>query len=268
MNVVGKHLLVVSLATGLALAQEGTGGKQRIQNEIKSMRRQMQEGTLVQTNVRVTVRLANGNKIIGVVKNGRFVEKPDGLEFVEADRKTLGAGIRVWYSDNTNSCIFLAYADIETYTIGAKLTEAQIAAIEERLDKERKAAELARESQLSRKKAEEEARKQLEEAKSKGGTPGDVAKEKPKTAEQEAATPEGAKVLALLQEFPPEQGWGEEKAQELEKRKITLSVFPNETEKRFLANLGEWKKGLDLQKRLDAEKDAATKKVEGPKPAK
>lgn len=248
-------VLLCSLLVPALRAQQGTGSeKDRIQKEIEQQREQMRQGSLVRVNVRVTVRLKNQNKLVGVVKNGRFVERAEGLEFVEADRKSAGAGIRVWYYDGTTSCIFLPYEEIETYTIGQRLSEAQVKAIEERLELERKRAEESREA----------ARKQREEAPRKDGTDdksektGDAKGDKdPKSDEPSPARKK--ELLALVTEFPPEKGWSPEKATEIEKRKVSLHVFPSAAEKRFLEVLEDWKRGVSLAKEQEAKKAAPAK---------
>lgn len=234
-------------------AQQGAGGdKDRIQKEIEQRRKQMREGSTVSVSVRVTIRLKNQNKLTGVVKNGRFVERSEGLEFVEADRKSPGAGIRVWYYDGTTSCIFLPYEEIESYTIGARLTEAQVKAIEERLEQEKKRAEEAREA--SKRRRDEEQKK------AEGGeTGGEDKQEKPKETGVKSSEKLSAKdkeLLALVEEFPPEKGWSPEKAAEIEKRKTTLRVFPSATEKRFLLVLADWKLGVALKKELEPKPEA------------
>ena len=250
--------------SALLCGQGGEGSKERIQKEIDTMRRQMQEGTLVRLNVRVTVRLRNENRITGVVKNGRFVERPDGLEFVQADRNTPGAGIRVWYYDGTTSCIFLPYEEIATYSIGQRLTETQVKAIEEKLELERKRADEAREA--ARKAREEEQKRQAEKAQKEQGEKGEKS-EKPddektgkgdgsqggadaKTSDQKIEE-QTKRLLALVDEFPPSKGWSADKAAEIEKRKITVHVFPNAEEKRFLEVLEDWKRGMALKKALE-----------------
>ena len=56
------------------------------------------EGRVVRSNVRITVRLNNGSKMAGVVRNGRFIERHDGLQFVPTDVRMEGAGVRLWGS--------------------------------------------------------------------------------------------------------------------------------------------------------------------------
>ena len=75
----------------------------RINDRIKHMRKSIDDGLPITTNVQVTVWLRNKYRLRGVVKGGRFVEKVHGLDFVEADMQTPNAGLRVWYYDNTNS---------------------------------------------------------------------------------------------------------------------------------------------------------------------
>src|SRR5687768_13052596 len=93
------------LAVCLPLVAQGEGslseGKERVRREVKEKRDAMRAGSMIRTNVRVSVRLKNGNKLSGVVKNELFVEALDQLDFVAANMETPGAGIRVWYYNET-----------------------------------------------------------------------------------------------------------------------------------------------------------------------
>ena len=255
----GTSLLGFLLVPALC-AQQGSGGdKDRIQREIEQQREHMRQGSLVRINVRVTVRLKNQNKMVGVVKNGRFVERAEGLEFVEAERKSAGAGIRVWYYDGTTSCIFLPYDEIETYTIGQRLSEAQVKAIEERLEVERKRSDESREA--ARKKREDDQRKDGNDDKTGAakGDKDDTGQDAAADGKDELAPAKKKELLALVTEFPAEKGWSAEKAVEIEKRKTSLHVFPSATEKRFLEVLEDWKRGVALVKASEAKKAAPAK---------
>lgn len=49
----------------------------------------------IRSHVRVEIRLANGNRLAGIVKDGRMVERVDGLRFVDAHADDKGAGIHL-----------------------------------------------------------------------------------------------------------------------------------------------------------------------------
>src|SRR5687767_6888706 len=91
--------------------------KKLVVEEVTRKRDDMRGGRVARYNVRVKVRLKNGARLSGVVKNGRLVERAQGIEFVEADRAMPEAGIRLHYFDETTSFIFLRWADIESHHV-------------------------------------------------------------------------------------------------------------------------------------------------------
>lgn len=219
------------------------GVRERVRRQIEEMRRAMRLGKVVRTNVRVRVRLRNGNKIKGVVRNGRFVERIHGLDFVPADMKAEGAGVRVWYYDNTTSYIFLPFREILSYTIGERLTDDEVKAIEKRIERESRIARQRREEQLAKRRANAE-------GEARGAKEEDLAKEAERTAEQRKK--EDA-LLKLLDEFPPDEGWGEKRVRAIQMRKITVGAFPDARSRRFLEVFPDWRKALEIRKRRDAE---------------
>lgn len=233
--------------------------RERINDRIQHMRKSIDEGLPITTNVQVTVWLRNKYRLRGVVKGGRFVEKVHGLDFVSAEMQTPGAGIRVWYYDNTNSYIFLPFEGIARYKIGARLTEVQIKKIEERIEARTKSAEEKRQAAQARLKA----RQALEEGKKKGEE--EAAEEVVSEEEKAAKEKEQRRLLALLDEFPPERGWGPEKIKEIERRKIAIGAFPDEKSKRFMGIFEEWMKALKLKEQLEAEKQSGAQKTTGEK---
>lgn len=64
---------------------------------------------------------------------------------------------------------------------------------------------------------------------------------------------------ALLEKFPPEKKWGEEKYQELSTRFIRIGVVLNAEEKEFVDKFKDWQKALE---ELKAEEEAARKAKE------
>jgi hypothetical protein len=207
--------------------------KQRVVEEVMRKRKDMREGKIERFNVRVNVKLNNGSKLNGVVKNGRLVEREAGIDFVEADRNTPEAGIRLYYFDETTSFVFLRWADIAAHKVVVKLTDEEVRAIEkEMLERERKRNE---ERQAAAQAAVDGKTPAPKPPEAPGDKKGDKGKDKDKAQEKESPTP-------LLDEFPVSEGWSEAKAQEIQRRKIAVGVYPNEREKRFLEVLGEWKK--------------------------
>ncbi len=210
-------------------------------------------GRLVKRNVKVRVRLRNRESLIGVVKEGRFVEKVKGLEFVPADIRTKGAGIRLWYYDDTDGYIFLPYTMIRTYKILKELTGVEIKAIRERiLDRRKKAHELAK-KRLEELKRKEKNLLQNQNASKK------LDKLSKKLKEEKRKREDEERLLALIKEFPPEKGWGPKKIEEIRIRKIAIGAFPDQKSKRFVEVFEDWTKGFKLWEALKAKESKKTK---------
>lgn len=230
-------LCALSFTTALS-AQGGREPTEHIRREIDSRQQAMREGRVVRSNVRITLRLRNGSRMKGVVKDGRFVERPQGLEFLPTEMSEEDAGIRLWYYDNTNSFIFLPYATIAYHKIGDRLTDDEVRRIAAELD--RAAADQAR----------VKADPTVTKDKPAGGaeTPAEGASDAPVLSDEQRA---------LLTEFPPEQGWGYDRMRELEARKIRIGVYPNETEQRFLDSFEAWNQAFQLWQQIEAAKQNA-----------
>ena len=210
---------------------------EQVKARIQEMRQAIREGLPIISHVRVTVKLRNDHKMKGVVKNGRFIEKVDGLHFVPAEMQSEGAGLRVWYYDNTNSYIFLPFEAIASYKIGQRLTDVQLKQIEDKIEQERLRAEQARQERLAAL-----ARKNGE----------------PATGEQITEDDERTKrLLALVEEFPPDAGWSAERRRQIEVRKVTVGAYPNETEQRFLTVFDDWQEGVRIHEKRAAGGDGA-----------
>jgi len=126
------------------------GKASRVLERAKSMRKGITNGRQVKSHVKVRVRLNNGNRLTGVVKDGRLVERVDGLRFVDAGALDAGAGIRLWYSGGTRSYIFVPFQSLKNYEVVQRLSAQQLLTIEtemkmaERRAKEREARALRR----------------------------------------------------------------------------------------------------------------------------
>ncbi len=210
-------------------------------------------GRLVKRNVKVRVRLRNGESLIGVVKEGRFVEKVKGLEFVPADIRTKGAGIRLWYYDDTDGYIFLPYTMIRTYKILKELTGVEIKAIRERILERRTKAKALAKKRLEELKRKEKEFLQNQNASKKLDKLSKNLKEEKKKREEEK------RLLALIKEFPPEKGWGPKKIEEIRIRKVAIGAFPDQKSKRFVEVFEDWTKGYNLWKSLKAKESKENK---------
>jgi hypothetical protein len=251
MNRAAPITVLALLASLSAQGDTGESGrKARIREQIDEMREALRDGSrLVRTNVRIAVRLHNGNRLRGVIKNGRFIERVDGLDFVPAEKATPGAGVRVWYSDNTNSYVFLMHETISTYKIGARLTDVEIREIEERIAADRERAEKARALQAAMAEAERKREAEEKEASEK------VADQEKAAGQAELQAREDERLLKLLQEFPPEAGWGPERVQQIRQHSIAVGVPPDEKSRRFMDVFGDWQRAvlLDARNRAAAE---------------
>lgn len=221
----------------LALAQDPPSATTRreratspIEERAQSMRKQIGEGRTVQSHVKVLVRLKNGNRLVGVVKDGKLVERIDGLRFVEAAAGDEGAGIRIWYTAGTRNFVFVPFRDFATYEIVQQLSNEQVQQIEKELGMDRgKQAEPAPQGDGAEAKPVGDAT---------AATPGKPADGKVK------ATDEQQKLwFDLLQAYPPAGGWGPERRDEIKRRFVVVGSKPSAAEQRFVDEYEEWSKG-------------------------
>lgn len=225
-------LLAGPYASLSAQAGELHPDKQRVVEEVLRKRDDMRDGRVDRFNVRVRVKLKNGAKLNGVVKNGRMVEREEGIDFVETDRLSPDAGIRLYYFDETTSFVFLRWVDIAQHKVLVRLTDDEVRAIErEFAERESKRREV--EAQLKAQKGGKLGGK-LDGKVDQAGDAAKAVDDVGKSEQSKFATP-------LLTEFPPADGWGEAKLKEIERRRIAVGVFPNAKEKRFIEVFGEWK---------------------------
>ena len=256
------------LALGVAVAQVPAappGGVKpavkesaRVEKRAESMRESITKGRQVKAHVKVIVRLKNGNRLTGVVKDGRLVERVDGLRFVDAQARDQGAGIRLWYSGGTRSYIFVPFLSLKNYEVVQRLSQKQLEDIEGEMQMaERRAKE--REAKAAR-DAKGEATGTGPAPETLDGTAQGGAKEakpdEPATKEAPEATKEpevdAAKEVAqakqelawaqLLIHYPPKAGWNAAKKEEIKRRLIVIGVKPSEFELKFVDQFEDWLK--------------------------
>ena len=88
-------LIVALIAVVGVTPAQSIREKERVRQEVLEKQRMMREGKVVLTNVRVTVRLANGSRMRGVVRHGRFVERVLPVMMIrEAGKKLAEMGDR------------------------------------------------------------------------------------------------------------------------------------------------------------------------------
>jgi hypothetical protein len=253
----------------------------------QSMRQQIGEGRQVQSHVRVRVRLTNGNRITGVVKDGRLVERIDGLRFVEANAADKGAGVRIWYTTGARDFVFVPFRDFAEYEIVQKLSNSQLQQVETEM-----AANLGRkapvrvmpsapagEGQPGDEPATEPgldapteprpdgAEPPTDQGPAGGAKPGatkpagkdarkDAGKDVPKEAAKDAkkgADKDAGKPGAvdkdqqkawfdLVQAYPPDDGWGAARRDEIKRRFVVIGSKPSAVEQRFVDEFEAWQK--------------------------
>ncbi len=229
----------VLLLGSVALAQEPTPSTPRreratsqTEERAQSMRKQIGEGRAVQSHVKVLVRLKNGNRLVGVVKDGKLVERIDGLRFVEAAAGDEGAGIRIWYTAGTRNFVFVPFKDFASYEIVQQLSNEQVQQIENELGMDRGKSDVVP--------------SQGDAAGAKQGPPAGepAAGGQAKASDgKTTATDEQQKLwFDLLQAYPPTAGWGLERRDEIKRRFVVVGSQPSAAEKRFVDEYEQWSK--------------------------
>jgi hypothetical protein len=223
----------------------------RVEQRAQSMREQIGQGRTVQSHVRVMVRLKNGNKLQGVVKDGRLVERVDGLRFVDAHAQDRGAGIRLWYTSGARNYVFVPFADFSEYEVMQRLSAQQIAEIEGEMQmEERRAAErLAAEAQGAKggASAAPEAGAPAPAPGQEGATSapkGAAGDDKAKEAES-AAQAQQRKWFTLVNTYPPDDGWNKARRDEISRRLVVVGAKPSDLEQAFVTQFAEWEKACN-----------------------
>lgn len=231
----------------------------RLEERAQSMREQIDGGRTVRSHVRVLVRLKNGNKLRGVVKDGRFVERVDGLRFVDAQAKDRGAGIRLWYTSGARNYVFVPFADFAEYTVLQRISADELEQMEKQLQMEdaRKAERLAQSARTATGKAGAPAAPATTEPSTtepgeappapgqESGKPGSDAAEPAKPAVDAAALEQQRLWFSLLQAYPPATGWGRSKRDEIARRKVVIGAKPSDHELRFVEQFDDWVKACE-----------------------
>jgi hypothetical protein len=66
----------------------------------------------------------------------------------------------------------------------------------------------------------------------------------------------------LLKKFPPEDGWGKEKLEDIKWRQVILSLFPSPEEKEFIEAFDEWEKAWEAEEKEKAKPEKEGKEAE------
>ncbi|MBK9388374.1 MAG: hypothetical protein IPN34_26440 [Planctomycetes bacterium] len=204
----------------IELGNEGTVGKAPITREKLS--------TLVD------VLLTNDERVRGVVKNGRYVEIPSGIDFEPGERESSDAGIRVWHVAGATSFAFIPYREIRSYRVVRTLSELQVREFASAAREEaRRRADAAREEamrKLAQRKMEEQNAEVLEKL--------DDLAAKERAGQERIARDLG--YVEVLQRFSPEQGWTPTRLVDI-RRRVALDLFPTEEEKGFILAYDSWR---------------------------
>lgn len=213
--------------------------------ELDAMRQQLVDGRVFRSHVRVTVRLKNGNRVSGVVKDGFVVERVDGMRFIESEANADGAGVRIYTYSGKRNYVFLSFSEMQEYRINQRMTTAELQSYERRM----------RESEDAQRRQQDEQAAEVQPAPSTEGatTPADGTQptDKPKgepAAEKKPAsvTDELQAMFALLQEYPPAEGWNAQKRDEISRRKAVIGANPSAKEQKFVEKFGDWQRACAI----------------------
>lgn len=215
-----------------------------LDDKARRMRLQLEDSSTIRTHVRVDLRLRNGNRLQGVVKDSHVVEQKGGaLRFSALMNKSPESTLQLWYSNRNNSFVILPFVDVFEYRINERLTTTQLQAIEQELTARQKELDLLKQQEAA-KQAEAAQQRNTGETPNGGDTvqpaPGAGTPPKGMTDDKEQKPRDDADLLLLLQEFPPADGWGAERKADILRRKVTIGVAPTAQEKRFMSVFADW----------------------------
>ncbi len=219
-----------------------------VDQQVLEMRRQMTEGRTFRSHVRVTVRLKNGNRMSGIVKDGVVVERIDGIRFVAAEASEPGAGIRLHYWNGKGNFVFLPFSEILEYRINGRITAAELTLIE-REEREREAAQKqkqAADAPDAAAQAAAQAPPPPPPAPVVEGVPSPAPTPNGTTGAAGGVTAELQAMYALVQEFPPSAGWSQARRDDIAKRQVVVGSKPSASEQRFVDHFAEWQRACAL----------------------
>lgn len=250
---------------GTAPTQPARSESARVAERAQEMRENLEVGAPTATHMRVALRLRNGNRLQGLVRDGRLAERVDGRQFVEARANDTGAGVRIWSATGGRDYVFVSFRDIAEYQVLQRLSQRQLEQLERDVQVPgERPVEAIRPSSVTVPGGEMET--------IAGGTP-------PPAAGGEAVVPIGElppvvvpvpvpvvpgvvggavaqpkpgedaqhkEWFALLQEFPPASGFGKEKRDEIARRFVVVGTQPSAAELRFVEKFDDWQKACEF----------------------
>lgn len=193
---------------------------------------------------RVSVTLKNGETLTGValrgIKNERLVQG----RFEPATDATLPkTGVRLYYYRDLDGYLFLEHKNVARLDVLDTLTREQSQELADAMRKAREGRDLARKAAAAAR-----ARPESRPAPEEGDEPGPP---------ERSAAPEPLSEddRAILEKFPPSEGWSPETFGELKRRSIVLHVYPTAREQEFLDAFPSWRAAWTKQAALDAAKE-------------
>ncbi len=230
----------------------------------QEMRENLEVGAPTGTHMQVALRLRNGNRIQGLVRDGRMAERVDGRQFVEARADDAGAGVRIWSAAGRRDYVFVSFRDIAEYQILQRLSQRQL----EQLDRDvqmggERSPGAIRPSSVSLPGGDTETLAGGPVPEQPAAEAGAAAQDAPMpvvmpvpvvspAASGPTAAPKPGEDtqhkewFALLQEFPPAGGYGKEKRDEIARRFVVVGVKPSAAELRFVEKFDDWQKACEF----------------------
>ncbi|MBI3818053.1 MAG: hypothetical protein HY286_05120 [Planctomycetes bacterium] len=194
---------------------------------------------------RVQINLNNGQKLVGIVKNHRYAEHAEGFNFSIADKDEKDAGVRIWFSRPGQNYLFVPYKDIQSVATLARVSELEVRELEQKLYEEAKAQRDAeaeeRLGELQKRAANRDGER---EADAKAAA---EALKKLQLKNKKAAI---EKAQHMMDRFPVDQGWGEDKYKAIIAKKAK-HLYPDEEESAFLKNYDDWVKAKTIVEAVD-----------------
>jgi hypothetical protein len=206
-------------------------------------------------HARVRVVLTNGQKLTGIVKRNRYAERAEGFDFFPAAKTDPAAGLRLWFANPGQNYLFISHKEIESIVSLGFVTELEIRDLEAQAEAE---ALAARERDGAERLAALRSRIKALDAEREGAETSDEAKKKADETKAKSEALEKAK--RLVDRFPPEQGWNQDRRDAILAKK-TNHLYPTPEELEFVKLFGPWKEALEL---LETSKNGSGEKEEKP----
>ena len=231
-----------------------------LDREIEAMREKVKDGKAFRSHVRVTVRLKNGNRVQGIVKDGFVVERIDGMRFVSAEANDEGAGVRIYTYNGKRNYVFLAFSDMQEYRINARLSTAELAAYERKVktEDEAKRKELLKQLDQNASGQSETQEPQVDPVATTETTettetlPPVKSKKVANDKDGEGTEAKGGVaqelqgLYALLQAYPPAEGWNATRRDEIARRRAVVGANPSPKEQKFVEQFESWKRACEV----------------------